>query len=39
MKFEQNWLSGFRGRRLKMLMEGWTHGQIDKTRAPPSGAL
>ena len=29
MKFEQNWLSGFRGSRLKMLMDGRTDGRKD----------
>ena len=29
MKFEQNWLSGFRGGRLKILTDGRTHGLTD----------
>ena len=29
MKFEQNWLSGFRGGRLKMLTDGHMDGRTD----------
>ena len=29
MKFEQKWLRGFRGGRLKVLTDGWTRGRKD----------
>ena len=32
MKFEQNWLRGFRGEVLKMLTDGRTHGRTDDRR-------
>ena len=32
MKFEQNWLSGFRGGRLKMLTDGRTDARTDDGR-------
>ena len=32
MKFEQNWLSGFRGGRLKMLTDGRMDGRTDDGR-------
>ena len=32
MKFEQNWLRGFRGGRLKMLTDGRADGRTDDGR-------
>ena len=34
MKFEQNWLSGFRGEVLKMLTDGRTDGKVNTIAHP-----